>query len=76
MSIQFEDMVDFLTTLHPDFDFIYLFVNSLGHGRRRIGGLESGKVNKQFGGNQISMISSKIVKRRTDISVIIVKLLR
>ena len=59
MSIQFEGLVDVLTTLHLYFDFLNI---SSKHGKSLIGGLDSGKVNKQFGGNQPAMISSKIVK--------------
>ena len=48
MSIQFEDVVDVVTTLHPDSIFLFLFNNSSVHGKKRIGGLDSGRVNNQF----------------------------
>jgi hypothetical protein len=35
MIIQFEDCVDIVKTLHPDFECVFLFYHSCGHDRQR-----------------------------------------
>ncbi|KAI2496123.1 hypothetical protein MHU86_18400 [Fragilaria crotonensis] len=41
MSLQFEDVVDCLQVLYPDFDFVFLFDHSQGHGKKRDGALSA-----------------------------------
>ncbi len=35
MVIQFEDCIDCLTTLYPEFDYLFLFDHSCGHDKQR-----------------------------------------
>jgi hypothetical protein len=60
MIIQFEDCIDVVKTLHPEFDFIFLFDHSCGHDRQRPDGLSVPKINKTHGGAQPKMRKSKI----------------
>ncbi|KAI2493984.1 hypothetical protein MHU86_20558 [Fragilaria crotonensis] len=39
MSLQFEDVVDCLQVLYPEFDFVFLFDHSQGHARKDLGHL-------------------------------------
>jgi hypothetical protein len=39
MVIQFEDCVDCLTVLYPQYDYVFLFDHSCGHDKQREGGL-------------------------------------
>jgi len=48
MIIQFEDCIDVVKTLYPEFDFIFLFDHSCGHDRQRPDGLSVPKVNKHM----------------------------
>jgi hypothetical protein len=41
MSLQFEDVVDCLMVLYPEFEFVFLFDNSQGHARKRHGALSA-----------------------------------
>jgi hypothetical protein len=60
MIIQFEDCIDVIQTLHPEFEFIFHFDHSCGHDRQQLDGLSVPKVNKSFGGTQPKMRKSKI----------------
>jgi hypothetical protein len=60
MIIQFEDCIDVVKTLHPEFDFVFLFDHSCGHDRQRPDGLSVPKANKTFGGTQPKMRKSKM----------------
>ncbi len=39
MVLQFEDVVDCLKVMHPNFHFVFLFDHSLGHAKQRPDGL-------------------------------------
>ena len=60
MILQFEDCIDVVKTLHPEFDFLFLFDHSCGHDRQRPDGLSVTKVNKTAGGVHPKMRESKI----------------
>ena len=60
MIMQFEDCIDVVTTLHPEFEFLFLFDHSCGHDRQRPDGLSVTKVNKTAGGVQPKMRQSKM----------------
>jgi hypothetical protein len=48
MIIQLEDCIDVVKTLHPEFDFIFLFYHSCGDDHQRPDGLSVPKVNKTY----------------------------
>jgi hypothetical protein len=52
MSLQFEDVVDCLQVLYPEFNFLFLFDHSQGHGQKRDGALSTMLMSKSFGGAQ------------------------
>ena len=60
MIVQFEDCVDCLQILYPDFDFIFLFDHSNGHDRLQEDGLSVSKINVGWGGKQPKMKASKL----------------
>ena len=60
MVLQMEDCSDVLNTLHPEFDFIFLFDHSCGHDRKRPDGLCCNSVRKEWGGKQPKMRETKI----------------
>jgi hypothetical protein len=62
MSLQFEDVVDCLLVLYPDFDFVFLFDHSQGHGRKRDGALNAMHMSRTYGGAQPIMRDSIITK--------------
>ena len=41
MSLQFEDVVDCLQVLHPEFEFVFMYDDSQGHARKRSGALSA-----------------------------------
>jgi len=61
MSIQFEDVVDCLQVLYPEFDFVFLFDHSQGHARRRNGALNALNMSRNFGGAQARMRNTTIM---------------
>jgi hypothetical protein len=60
MILQFEDCIDVVTTLWPEFDYVFLFDHSCGHDRQRPDGLTTTGLNKGFGGAQPKMRVSTI----------------
>ncbi|KAI2492861.1 hypothetical protein MHU86_21674 [Fragilaria crotonensis] len=62
MSIQFEDVVDCLQVLYPDFDFAFLFDHSQGHARKRNGALSALNMSKGYGGAQGIMRDTMIIQ--------------
>ena len=52
MSLQFEDVVDCLQVLYPEYDFVFLFDHSQGHARKRNGALSAMHMSRAFGGAQ------------------------
>jgi hypothetical protein len=55
MMLQFEDCIDVVTTLWPEFDYVFLFDHSCGHDRQRPDDLTTAGLNKGFGGAQPKM---------------------
>ena len=55
MVLQFEDVVDCLKVMHPNFHFVFLFDHSLGHAKQRPDGLSATKMNKSFSGKSPPM---------------------
>ena len=55
MVLQFEDAVDVLKVMHPEFDFVFLFNHSAGHARQRPDGFNQHRMNKAFGGKAVLM---------------------
>ena len=60
MVVQFEDCIDVLQYLHPDFDFMFIFDHSNGHDRLQSDGLSISKINVKHGGKQPHMRSSEL----------------
>jgi hypothetical protein len=60
MVLQFEDCVDCLTVMYPQFHFVFLFDHSSGHAKKRIDGLDAASMLKGFGGSQPLMHPAKI----------------
>ncbi len=52
MVLQLEDCIDCLKVLAPDFDILFLFDHSCGHGCQREDGLNIENMSKSFGGKQ------------------------
>jgi len=61
MSLQFEDVVDCLMVLYPEFEFVFLFDHSQGHARKRNGALNAQHMSKYYGGVQPVMRETKIL---------------
>jgi hypothetical protein len=61
MSLQFEDVVDCLLVLYPEFEFVFLFDHSQGHARKRNGALNALHMSKNFGGSQPLMRDTTIL---------------
>ena len=55
MSLQFEDVVDCLQVLYPDYDLVFMFDHSQGHARKRHGALSAQNMSKNYGGAQAMM---------------------
>ncbi|KAI2500715.1 hypothetical protein MHU86_13743 [Fragilaria crotonensis] len=51
MSIQFEDCVDCVKVLYPQFDFVSLFDHSQGHAKKLTNGLDAYSMNRGYGGS-------------------------
>ena len=62
MSVQFEDVVDCLQILYPEFEFVSLFDHSQGHARKRNGALSALNMSKGYGGAQAKMRETMIVQ--------------
>ena len=63
MVIQFEDCVDCLTVLYPQYDYVFLFDHSCGHDKQREDGLNVQKMGKSYGGKQPAMRDTVISKK-------------
>ena len=55
MVLQFEDVLDCLKVMHPNFHSVFLFDHSSGHAKQRPDGLSATKMNKSFGGKSPPM---------------------
>jgi hypothetical protein len=62
MSIQFEDVVDCLRVLDPDFELVFLLDHSQGHARKRNGALSALNMSQGYGGAQGIMSDTMIVQ--------------
>ena len=61
MAIQFEDCVDCLKVMYPQFDFVFLFDHSQGqHAKKLPNGLDAYSMNRGFEGAQPKMRESRI----------------
>jgi hypothetical protein len=60
MVLQFEDCIDVMEVLYPDFEYVFLFDHSCGHDRKRPDGLCVNSIRKGFGGKQPMMRDTKI----------------
>jgi hypothetical protein len=62
MSLQFEDVVDCLRVLYPNFDFVFMFDHSQGHARKREQALSAQQMSKSYhGGAQPRMRDTTIL---------------
>ena len=62
MSLQFEDVVDCVQVLYPEYDFVFLFDHSQGHARKRNGALSAMHMSRTFGGAQPIMRDTVIIQ--------------
>ena len=60
MSIQFEDCVDCIKVIYPQFDFVFMFDHSQGHAKKLTNGLDAYTMNRGYGGAQPRMRESTI----------------
>lgn len=60
MVIQLEDCIDVLQSLHPQYNYVFMFDHSCGHDRKHPDGLNAAVMNKGFGRNQPIMHSVKM----------------
>jgi hypothetical protein len=60
MSVQFEDCVDCIKVLYPQFDFVFLFDHSQGHAKKLTNGLDAYTMNRGHGEAQPRMRESTI----------------
>ena len=67
MSLQFEDVVDCLQVLYPDYKFVFLFNHSQGHVRKRDGALSALNMSKGYGGAQTLMRDTIIFQAKGDL---------
>jgi len=60
MAVQFEDCVDCIQALYPNFDSVWMFDHSCGHDRGREDGLIVSNMSVNWGGKQAKVRSSEI----------------
>ena len=60
MVLQYENAVDVLKTMHPLYDFVFLFDHSSGHGKQQPDGLNQHQMNQSFGGKTMPRQSTII----------------
>jgi hypothetical protein len=60
MILQFKDCVHAVKVFYPEYDYMFLFYHSCGHGRKRPDGLCVNSMRKRFGGKQTVMRDSKM----------------
>jgi hypothetical protein len=61
MSLQFEDVVDCLQVLYPNYDLVFIFAHSQGHARQREHALSAQQMSKSYGGAQPRMRDTTIM---------------
>ena len=62
MSIQFEDCVDCIKVIYPQFDFVFMFDHLQGHAKKLINGLDAYTMNRGYGGAEPRMRAESTVK--------------
>ena len=60
MAVQFDEMVDALIVLHPDYESILLFDNFYWSRKKRVYSIGTLSMNRVFGGAQPHVKFSKI----------------
>jgi len=60
MCLQFEDCIDAIQALYPEFDTVWLFDHSCGHDRGRGDGLSVGNMRVNWGGKQSRVRDTEI----------------
>ena len=63
--MQFEDCIDCVKALFPNYDTVFLFDHSCGNDRKRPDGLNVNDMSKGYGGKQAKMRKSLIKKKVT-----------
>jgi hypothetical protein len=63
MVLQLEDCIDCLQVLFPSYEYLFLFDHSNGHDRMQPEGLNTKRINKNFGGKQPMMRPSKLTNK-------------
>ena len=61
MSLQFEDVIDCLQVLYPNYDLVFMFDHSQGHARQREHALSAQQMSKSLGGAQPRMSDTTII---------------
>ena len=61
MSLQFEDVVNRLMVLYPEYEFVFLFDHSQGHARKQHGALNAQQMSRNYGGTQPIMRDTTIM---------------
>jgi hypothetical protein len=69
MVLQFEDCIDIVNTLWPEFDCVCLFDHSCGHDCQRPDGLTVTGLNKGLGGAQPRMRDARIGEDDSDVGL-------
>ena len=62
MVLQFEDAVDVLKIVHPEFEYVFQFDHSSGHAKQRPDGLNQHRMNRAFGGKTPLMPNTLIIE--------------
>ena len=63
MCLQFEDCVDTIQALYPDYDSVWIFDHSCGHDRGREDGLPVGNMKLNWGGKQSRVRDTEIKEK-------------
>jgi hypothetical protein len=61
MALQFEDCIDCLVVMYPEYEFAFSFDHSQGHAKKLVNGLNASDMNAGYGGNQPTMEPSEIL---------------
>jgi hypothetical protein len=64
MVLQFEDVVDCLMVLFPQYDYLFMFDHSCGHDKQREDGLNVQRMSKLYGGKQPKMRDTVITHEK------------
>ena len=63
MVVRFEDAVDVLLVMHPQYDFVFLFDHSSGHAKQRPDGLNHLRMNRSYGGKAAAHMRTYLIKQ-------------